>query len=261
MGRTLRPYIVRFISQKSGVGKTFIASSVVEALVKAGYSVAVVKHSASGISLEEKDSARYLGAGAMEVAVASKELVLLYSKTITDDLSEIANYISRPLIIVEGFKDAHIGDSIVVAEFIEEATGIISSDTIAIVLSKEPLNPGLEKGVNIPIFFSNQIGSLVDLIIKRSIEHFTSQLPGLNCGACGYSYCRTLAMKIIKGVKVTCPITLSVRLTVNGQEVRLNPFVKNVISSVVEGLLSSLKGIPADVKRITLEIDKTASAN
>ncbi|MEM0196401.1 MAG: molybdopterin-guanine dinucleotide biosynthesis protein MobB [Sulfolobales archaeon] len=254
----LRPYIVRFVSQKSGVGKTFVASSVVEALVKAGYSVAVVKHSASGISLEEKDSARYLRAGAMEVVVASKELVLLYSKTLTDDLNEITSYISRPLIVVEGFKDARIGDSVVVADFVEEATRIISNDTIAIVLSREPLNPELGEGIKVPVFSSDQISSLADLIIRRSIEHFTSQLPGLNCGACGYNYCRTLAMKILKGMKATCPITLNVKLTVNGQEVHLNPFVKNVISSVVEGLLNSLKGIPANVKHVTLEVDKTA---
>lgn len=252
----MRPYVVRFVSQRSGVGKTLVASSVVETLIKAGYSVGVIKHSVSSISLEEKDSARYLRAGAPEVIVASKELVLLYSKELVDDLDELLDYINKPMIVVEGFRDAHVGDTVVVSEDLEEAIKTINKDTIAIVLSKKPPDLGPHQVENIPVLYIDQIDELADSILRRAVDHFVVQLPGLDCGMCGLNYCRALALKMLKGEKRVCPVELNVKIIVDGRDIPLNPFVKGVVSSVIEGLLSPLKGVPRDLKRITIEITK-----
>ncbi len=256
MGRALRPYVVRFVSRRSGAGKTLVASGVVESLVKAGYSVGVVKHSLSGVALEEKDSARFLRAGAPEVVVASRELVLHYSRTLVDDLSELASYVGRPLVVVEGFREARVGDSVVVVESVEEASESVDEDAIAIVLSREPRGPVPHSIGRAQVFYVDQLDGLVSLILKRAVEHYVAQLPNLNCGACGLSTCVALALKMLRGERGACPLLLGVRVVVDDREIPLNPFAKRVVSSVVEGLIGSLKGVPRDAKRITITIEK-----
>lgn len=256
----MRPYVVRFVSQRSGAGKTRVASRVVEALVKAGYDVGVIKHAASGISLEEKDSARYLRAGATEVLVASSELVLLYSRAVTDDLSELVKRVGKPLVVVEGFRGSRLGDSVVVAENADDATRALSESAIAVVYSGGGTDLDRLDAGSVPVIPIDGVDALLDLIVKRAVEHFVAQLPGLDCGACGSDSCRAMSMKILKGEKRICPVVTDVKVTVNDQEVPLNPFVKSVVRSVVEGLLASLKWVPHRMNRITIEIDGRGSS-
>ncbi len=256
VGGTLRPYVVRFVSRRSGEGKTLVATRVVEALVKAGYSVGVVKHSLSGITLEEKDSARFLRAGAPEVVVATRELVLRYSRGMADDLEELASYVGRPLVVAEGFKEARLGDSVVVVESLDEVSEPLSGDAIAVALSRASREPVARRVGEVPVFTADQSDELAGLILKRALKHYVAQLPNLNCGACGVSSCEALALKVLRGERRTCPVTLGVRVVVNDREIPLNPFAKRVVSSVLEGLLGSLKGVPSDVKRITVTIEK-----
>lgn len=255
----MRPYVVRFVSQRSGAGKTLVASRVVEALVKAGYSVGVIKHSASGISLEEKDSARYLRAGAKAVLVASRELVLLYSKTLTDDLSELVKSIDKPLVIVEGFRDSRVGDVVIVAESVEDVAKALGENTIAVVLSGKSPDLSPPNVGNVPVIPIDKVDVLPDMIIKRAVEHFVEQLPGLDCGICGLDSCGAMSMKILRGERRVCPVVIDVKLTVNDQEVPLNPFVKSVIGSVIEGILTSLKGVPYEINRVRIEVDKSGT--
>ncbi|MCX8184464.1 MAG: molybdopterin-guanine dinucleotide biosynthesis protein MobB [Sulfolobales archaeon] len=250
----MNPYVVRFISQRAGVGKTYIASRVVEKLVRAGYSVSVIKHSASKIALEEKDSSHYLSAGALEVIVSSRDLTLLYSKTIVDDLNYLLKYVSKPLLVVEGFRDSEVGDSIVVTDNLEDAVRLVKKNTVAIVVSSEVYSLEQHSMGGAVVLYSNQIDELTGLIVRRALSYITSQLPGLNCGICGVDRCEALAARILRGERVSCPVALGVKLVVNEREVPLNPFVRNVVKSVVEGLLNSLKGVPKDIRHITVEI-------
>ncbi|MDW8011258.1 MAG: molybdopterin-guanine dinucleotide biosynthesis protein MobB, partial [Sulfolobales archaeon] len=216
----------------------------------------VIKHSASRITLEEKDSSRYLSAGAMEVVVSSRELTVLYSKTLIDDLSDLLKYVSKPLIVVEGFRDVEVGDSVIVTDSLEEAVQLLKKSTVAIVINSR--NRAIEKnGVgNAAVLYSDQVRELTDLIVRRAVDHVTSQLPGLNCGMCGVDRCESLATKILKGERERCPVVLGVKLVVNEREVTLNPFVKNLIKSTITGLLSSLKGVPENVRRVVIEVSE-----
>lgn len=252
----MKPYIVRFISSKSGAGKTLVASEVVLNLVKRGFPVTVIKHAISSISLEEKDSKKYLQSGASEVVVSSRELTLIYSKELVDDLSELVSYLSRPLIIVEGFKEGRIGDVVVVAKEAGDAIGLISSNTIAVVITGSYVASEDHRVSTIPILRVDQTDALADLIIEKATKYIASQLPGLNCGQCGLSTCEALALKILRREKVVCPLLAEVKLVVNDIEVYLNPFVRNVMISVMDGLLAALKGVPKDIKRIELRIAK-----
>ncbi|MEM0215826.1 MAG: hypothetical protein QXU31_03855 [Archaeoglobaceae archaeon] len=49
---------------------------------------------------------------------------------------------------------------------------------------------------------------------------------------------------------------MEVRLVVDGEEIDLNPFVMKVIGRVVEALVTSLKGVDENWRKIELEVVK-----
>ncbi len=245
----MEPYVVRFVSVRSGVGKTTLISGVSRKLLELGLAVAVVKHSHRGVDLEENDSRRFLEVGVREVAVSSRDLTVIYSREVPEDLVSIIQLLRKPIVLVEGFKNVDVGDKVVVAENLNEAVELVDSSTIAVVLSSKGESPQAEGVLTI-----QDIGKLATLIAERAGEHLLKQLPGLNCGYCGYSTCRELALSVLKGSSRACPRVLDVKLVVDGREVPLNPFVKNVLSSVIEGLLKALKGIPERYTSVEIRI-------
>ncbi len=48
-----------------------------------------------------------------------------------------------------------------------------------------------------------------------------------------------------------------VNVSVNGEEVTLNPFVQTVFTNVITALLGSLDGLPATIDNIDIKIEKT----
>jgi len=79
-----------------------------------------------------------------------------------------------------------------------------------------------------------------------------------NCGKCGFSSCKDLAEAIAKGEE--SPIKCverreNVRLVVNEELVPLNQFTSKVFVQVLRGLLSVLKGVPRDPRKVSLEIE------
>ncbi|MCC6053353.1 MAG: molybdopterin-guanine dinucleotide biosynthesis protein B, partial [Desulfurococcaceae archaeon] len=98
------PYIIRFISARSGAGKTTIASLLVKELRARGYRVGVVKHAVSSLSLEETDSKKYLNSGAETVVVSSSDLAVIYVRGHRDILEDAVTYIKTPIVVVEGFR-------------------------------------------------------------------------------------------------------------------------------------------------------------
>jgi hypothetical protein len=51
-----------------------------------------------------------------------------------------------------------------------------------------------------------------------------------------------------------CPVALDVKLIVDDKVITLSPFVKRILKSTIEGLISSLKGVNEYRKRIFIEI-------
>lgn len=96
-------------------------------------------------------------------------------------------------------------------------------------------------------------------IIQQVVLEDVMRLLALkDCGKCGFSSCRDLAQAIAKGEE--SPIKCverkeSVRLVVNRELVPLNQFTSKVFVQVLRGLLSILKGIPRDPRKILLEAD------
>jgi len=250
------PYIVRFISIRSGVGKTRTACFLVKELKARGYRVGVVKHAASPVSLEEKDSKRYIESGADIVVVSSSGLVVVYVKSHRDIIEDAVIYAGTPVIIVEGYRESSLGDVIVVASSSEELETILGSGVkpLAVVITGQI---SITSSADLKVFKERELIGLVDLIETRILEHYLEQTPRTDCGMCGYAKCRELVEAYIKGRAHWCPVIgRGVRLLVDNVEIPLNPFVKSIISSTLQGLVSTLKGTPSTWSKITVTISK-----
>ncbi len=71
-------------------------------------------------------------------------------------------------------------------------------------------------------------------------------LPGLDCGECGRRDCSELAREIVAGHGKTSYCTAmggeDIQIDVNGVQLPLNPFVRQLMQKTLEGMLSALKG-------------------
>ncbi len=253
----LKPYVVRIVSARSGVGKTRLGVALVKRITSLGYRVAVVKHAAHGLELEDKDTSLYVTAGAHTVIASSPSLLAVYEKDWVDDLQQALNILYQPIIIVEGYRGVGIGDVVVVASTPEEAEKLAKTEKnlVAIVCSDPKACQQAGLAGQAPVMGFEDVDKLADKLLARAREHLLSQLPRLDCGYCGYTSCKALVEAYMKGQRCTCPRLLDVVLEVEGRIVQLNPFVKNVVKSVIEALASTLKGVPPRRKKIRVEVE------
>jgi len=250
------PYIVRFISTRSGVGKTRIAGFLVKELKARGYKVGVVKHAVSSVSLEEKDSKRYIESGADIVVVSSSGLVVIYVRSHRDILENAVVYARTPVIVVEGFRESRLGDVIVVVSSSEELKTILDSKVkpLAVVVTGQI---SITSSVDLKVFREGELSELIELVEARILEHYLEQTPRTDCGMCGYSKCRELVEAYIRGRTYWCPVmSKGIKLVVDDVEIPLNPFVKSIINSTLQGLVSTLKGVSSTWSKITITISK-----
>lgn len=48
----------------------------------------------------------------------------------------------------------------------------------------------------------------------------------------------------------------ALKVTVNGEEIPISPFVHDFITRTIEGMISALKDIPSPLENITIRIEK-----
>jgi molybdopterin-guanine dinucleotide biosynthesis protein B len=154
------------ISGYSGTGKTTLVEEIIKSLVASGHTVATVKSSKHGAGPDQgTDTWRHLQAGSsMTIFLGPTPEQLSFKNRIgPDDLSELSKY---DYLIVEGLKSVNIprfwcvGDAELIPDDIPVNTwGIVAwSDRAAL--------PGL----NLPVFNSDEIDKLVEIVKKRSVE-------------------------------------------------------------------------------------------
>jgi len=250
--------VVRIVALGRGAGKTLVGEALVRCLMARGFSVGVVKHASHGIALEEKDSKRYLEAGAEIVLVSTKGLSLLYRRGWIDDLDKAIMAVGRPIVVVEGFKEGKVGDVVAVVRSLDEIERLaMYENLVAVVGPREVFEKIDASSYKAGTKFLNieDVDELCRVIIERALERTVSCLTaGMNCGMCGYSTCRALAEAYLRGLDVFCPRTIDVTLRVDGRVVILNPFVKRLLTSLLSGTIRSLKGVPEKWRELSLEI-------
>ena len=251
----MNPYVIRFISAGRKRGKTSLAMRVVSELVSRGYVVSVVKHSSHQVDVASKDSSKYVSAGAKEVLVSSKNVGVFFYNEWVDDLEYSLSYLTTPVVVVEGFKESSVGDAIAVVNDLREFQELsrVAHNLIAAVSDNEEVK--LKLSESLKVFERNNIGLITDFVEAKLLSFLESQTPRTNCGYCGYETCRAFVKAFAKGKTRWCPVKSEVSLVINGNPVPMNPFVKKVLRSVIEGFVSSLKKVDMNRKNITIEIN------
>ena len=194
---------------KSGVGKTHVMGKLVAELKNRSYRVATVKHSAHDVNLdiEGKDSWQHAQAGSDAVVISSPHrFAIIRTMDHDSSLAELSRFIGTDfdIILAEGFKQ----DEVPKIEVHRKELGsdlVCEPEELLAIVTDETLE------MDIPQYSADDTQSLVDMIEERYLANEEKA---------------------------------AVSLYVNGEPVPLNDFVRNLISNVIFGLVSSLKRIP-----------------
>lgn len=227
---------------KSESGKTELICDLIKGLKKRDYNVASVKHTRGDFTVdsEEKDTWRHSKAGADLVVFSTpneSDFLLKRSLDLDKLISRIERFEDYDLVLIEGMKEENIPKISVDEEFKDES----------IIHYEGDLEPIFEK-------------------IDREIEvqKVIKELAGLDCGECGYPDCSELAKAVLEGEMTIddcrkLESRKTVQLRINEEEISLGDFPAKMIEKTVRGMLSSLKGIEGDEKKIEIEINESES--
>jgi molybdopterin-guanine dinucleotide biosynthesis protein B len=220
-------------------GKTALGLSLVRELLDRGVRVAVAKHTRHHFDRPDTDTARYAELGAQVIGVCPQESFVRWpSERFLPDLLPL---VEADLVVVEGGKDLGWLPRVILAQDAGKAAGLSPELALAAWTGSEDL---------VPVAGTPEVGSvalLADLALSRGFA-----LPGLDCGACGREDCRGLAADIVAGRAAPgdCQATgQEIRVTVNGRELALNPFVAKFLEAGITAQLATLKGyVPGDLR-------------
>lgn len=222
---------------ESDSGKTTLVEKLIMALEERNYRVATVKYiheKGFSIDTEGKDTWRHSKAGSeVVVAHSENEATFIVNKNLApEDVAEI-------LLKIAGF-------DIIIAEGLNDET----SPKIAMGNREERPNTIMK--------YSNNF----DYVLRYAVEEIETEkvlekLPGLDCGKCGMKTCKELAFAI-RGNKNTfddCQYFSEKRISlkVDGKEIPLGKFAKDMVAGTIAGMVSSLKGVE-EGRSIKIEI-------
>ncbi len=227
----------------SKTGKTTTVEHIIKELRRRNYSVGTVKDihfDKFAMDEEGRDTWRHHEAGADPVTARSiRETDILYSRKL--DMMEVLKYYDNDFVILEGVRDFYV-PKILSCHEPGEIDGKIDESVFMITGC---ISNTIKEYQGIPVINSNtDIARMVDVIEERVFK----VLPNLKeecCGACGYS-CREMVGRILSGAgtRQDCIVdedeTLS--LMIDGERIKMVPFVKKILQNVIEGIISELHG-------------------
>ena len=222
---------------ESNSGKTTLVERLIEALSEKGYKVGSVKNIHAEdftIDTEGKDTWKHSRAGAGIVVARSKEeTAFLVNRDMApkDVISIIEKIAELDVLLIEGFWD-------------DDSPKIAMGD--------------IEEKPNTVFRYRNNFEEVLDYTLNGvEVERILKKLPGLDCGKCGMETCKELALSIRlnKNKFDDCYYFSEKRISleVDGKEIPLGRFAKDIVAGTIGGMVSSLKGVE-EGKNIRIEI-------
>jgi len=220
-------------------GKTTLALRLIEAFKARNLTVSVIKTTHHAFDAADSDTDK-LSRKADVLAGLSPEathVIWSHAKSPLD----VIPLLQTDILLIEGGKQWQFAPRIILPRSEEEADEL--DQGLAIAQWDGP------HASRLPVYATIEL--LADCIVQQGFL-----LPGLDCSACGYATCGELARAIISGREDegSCQAVQSdLEINVNGQPIPLNPFVRNLISGTLSGMLSSLKGFTPGPVTIRME--------
>ncbi|KAF5411194.1 MAG: molybdopterin-guanine dinucleotide biosynthesis protein B [Euryarchaeota archaeon] len=211
-------------------GKTTLICKLIERLREQGYSVSTIKNIPKDefyMDVEGKDTWKHGESGARVVVASTSDETAFIMKTgmPLEDILRITDSMTAPdVILVEGHKTEAI-PKIVLGEMPIEGEDDVRR-----------YDPATDD-------FENLLSYIIETI---EVKKVFNRLPGMNCGKCGYGDCMGMAVAIFRGEKAISDCLMQggfMRATVDGKEIPMGPFVQDIVSKTVFGMVASLKGV------------------
>lgn len=236
-------------------GKTTTIEKIIEELRNRNYTVGSIKDihfEEFAIDTPGTNTDRHRQAGSQLVTARGLyETDILFPRQL--DLYEIVKFYDYDFLVIEGYSDSNT-PKILTASDVDDIESKID-ETVFLISGKIADNIDSYKGIP-AISALDDVNLIVDIIVEKSFE----LLPDFDkdcCGKCGYS-CRELCVKIIQNEKERSDCVLDnqkVRLTVNGNEIKMVPFVQSLLKNAVIGVAKELKGYESN-SEIIVRIDE-----
>ncbi len=235
----------------SKAGKTTTIEAIIKELKKRNYSVGSVKDihfEEFKIDTEGTNTDRHRKAGAELVTARGLfETDILFQEKL--DIYKIASFYETDYLILEGVREANV-PIILAADCIKDLDERFDGRSF-LVSGKISDEINEYKGLPAISALSN-IEGIVDKIEETVFPLLPDYDPKC-CTECGYN-CRKLCERIISGKnKFSDCIVLSdeVQLKLNGETIKMVPFVQSILRNTIEGVVGELDGY---LKNGTIEI-------
>lgn len=220
-------------------GKTTLALDLAGEFKRRGIKAAAAKHTHHpGLDRGQTDSGRLFAAFGQCVVLAGREAQVSWGSR--RYLADLLPLLDCEVLVVEGGKSLGWMPRVILPRTAEEAADL--SPELALCSFGPAPVPGLAR--------IQDSAELADLILARGFA-----LPGLDCAACGRPDCRTMAADILAGRAAPgdCQARRTdIRIQAGGAELALSPFVANILSGAILGMLRELKGFAPGPVRIDI---------
>ncbi|HSH35467.1 molybdopterin-guanine dinucleotide biosynthesis protein B [Schnuerera sp.] len=234
-------------------GKTTTIENIIKELRRRRYSVGSVKEihfEQFAIDTEGSNTYRHKEAGSQLVTARGYyETDILFQEKLSID--NILKFYDHDFVVLEGVTDANV-PKIITAHNEKEVLERLDDMVFAI---SGKLSNTLEEFEDLPVINTiNNVERLVDLIEEKVYDKLPD-FPEECCDKCGYN-CRQLGAMILKGQakREDCILKDSkVKLQIDGKDIDIVPFVQNILSNAVLGVVKELEGYQKG-REITIKI-------
>ncbi len=217
-------------------GKTSVVEALVRELSSRGHRVGTLKHTADDIDLDTpgKDTSRHRDAGSVATGILQENTTALFidEKLSIHQAAEKLGVID--ILVIEGFKTVDTHARIIIPK--EDGDVEKLSNGLEIATVKMP-----ESGFTGEALTLDDAAKLADIVEEKTYP----MLPGLDCHSCGYDDCKSMGIALLSGeaeLNQCVGYRTDGALKVNGVDVAMGNFVREIMKNVVLGFLKSLKG-------------------
>ncbi|MGI6721148.1 MAG: molybdopterin-guanine dinucleotide biosynthesis protein MobB [Anaerovoracaceae bacterium] len=228
----------------SKTGKTTSAEAVISELRRRGFTVGSVKDiHFEGFTMETPGSNtdRHKKAGAAPVTARGlAETDIMFPESL--DIERILENYHEDWVVLEGDSGANC-PNIVTGRTPEELDRKIDGRTIAV--AGVFANRGAKEYRGLPVLSArDDPKALVDFIVERTPE----RMPNFDtycCSECGEDGCRGLLEGMLKGTRGRSECTVKdggVQLFIDGREITIVDFVKDMLGGALRGMVKELDG-------------------
>ena len=219
-------------------GKTTLCAELIRELAAMGVQAGSLKFThQAGLDKPGTDTSKLLEVSPAVAAIGESESAIFWKQK--RSLADMLPLIGQDMLVVEGGKNLGVMPRIVIAQDAAEARSLGAGEPGLALAVFGP--QGVDKTPAV-----SDVRKLAEIVSERAFL-----LPGLDCGGCGRTDCRELAMEIVAGRGHVSDCTAmggELSITVNGAPLGVNPFVSRILSAGMTAMLGELKGYaPGDI--------------